>query len=449
MADIGRRWSPARGRRALAARPARGRRSRALAAADAARGPLASRVAERRTVVRCQPPAARRLTQAPGRRSSARARAAERAAPHGSPPRPRRRDGGRQAAASRTTHRRTLTLVVDAVAYHLPGRTASGLPVGPGVVAVDPTVIPLGTRDVRPGLRAGGRRRRRRRRSRAHDRPLVPRDGRRRAPGAAAPSRSRCTLARAATTRWHRGARGAGRCSPSASAAIAAAAAAPSPCGRDTLASAARLARARSRRASTCAHVAPRGRPPHGRSCSSPQLAGLALAPASTEKLAVAYAALVVLGPGTVPHRDDWPPVGWRAATWRGDLFLRATAIRPSRAGRPGVAGGAGAGWGIRRDPGRVLGDESFFDRERTAPGWRASFLGDESPPLSALVVERAEGWPALSTGLLAGEPLSAARAPRRRGRAAAPAWRHGARGAPSRCARRPAPSRCRASSGR
>jgi 3D (Asp-Asp-Asp) domain-containing protein len=45
----------------------------------------------------------------------------------------------------------TRTLVVDAVAYHLPGRTASGLPVGPGVIAVDPTVIPLGTRVFVPG----------------------------------------------------------------------------------------------------------------------------------------------------------------------------------------------------------------------------------------------------------------------------------------------------------
>jgi 3D (Asp-Asp-Asp) domain-containing protein len=43
------------------------------------------------------------------------------------------------------------TLLVDAVAYHLPGRTASGLPVGVGVIAVDPTVIPLGTRVFVPG----------------------------------------------------------------------------------------------------------------------------------------------------------------------------------------------------------------------------------------------------------------------------------------------------------
>lgn len=45
----------------------------------------------------------------------------------------------------------TRQLTVDAVAYHLPGNTASGLPVGVGVIAVDPTVIPLGTRVFVPG----------------------------------------------------------------------------------------------------------------------------------------------------------------------------------------------------------------------------------------------------------------------------------------------------------
>jgi cystine transport system substrate-binding protein len=43
------------------------------------------------------------------------------------------------------------SLTVDAVAYSLPGFTASGLPVGKGVVAVDPSVIPLGTRMFVPG----------------------------------------------------------------------------------------------------------------------------------------------------------------------------------------------------------------------------------------------------------------------------------------------------------
>jgi 3D (Asp-Asp-Asp) domain-containing protein len=42
-------------------------------------------------------------------------------------------------------------LRADAVAYSLPGKTASGLPVGTGVVAVDPKLIPLRTRLFVPG----------------------------------------------------------------------------------------------------------------------------------------------------------------------------------------------------------------------------------------------------------------------------------------------------------
>jgi peptidoglycan DL-endopeptidase CwlO len=43
------------------------------------------------------------------------------------------------------------TLTVSSTGYSLPGRTATGLPVGWGVVAVDPAVIPLGTRLTIPG----------------------------------------------------------------------------------------------------------------------------------------------------------------------------------------------------------------------------------------------------------------------------------------------------------
>jgi 3D (Asp-Asp-Asp) domain-containing protein len=47
------------------------------------------------------------------------------------------------------------TLVVSATGYSLPGHTATGLPVAWGVVAVDPTVIPLGTRMTIPGYGEG------------------------------------------------------------------------------------------------------------------------------------------------------------------------------------------------------------------------------------------------------------------------------------------------------
>jgi cystine transport system substrate-binding protein len=51
------------------------------------------------------------------------------------------------------TQRRTLT--VSSTGYSLPGRTATGIPVGWGVIAVDPAVIPLGTRLTIPGYGEG------------------------------------------------------------------------------------------------------------------------------------------------------------------------------------------------------------------------------------------------------------------------------------------------------
>ena len=52
-----------------------------------------------------------------------------------------------------TTGERQLT--VSATCYCLTGSTASGLPVGPGIIATDPSVIPLGTRLFVPGYGKG------------------------------------------------------------------------------------------------------------------------------------------------------------------------------------------------------------------------------------------------------------------------------------------------------
>lgn len=62
-------------------------------------------------------------------------------------------DTGPAAGASGgfSFHSRAYRLRVDAVAYHLPGRTALGMPVRKGVVAVDPSLIPLGTHMHVPG----------------------------------------------------------------------------------------------------------------------------------------------------------------------------------------------------------------------------------------------------------------------------------------------------------
>jgi 3D (Asp-Asp-Asp) domain-containing protein len=56
-----------------------------------------------------------------------------------------------ETAPALTTAAGGRTMTVTATAYDLPGHTATGLPVGWGVVAVDPSVIPLGTRIVVPG----------------------------------------------------------------------------------------------------------------------------------------------------------------------------------------------------------------------------------------------------------------------------------------------------------
>ena len=118
--------------------------------------------------------------------------------------------------------------------------------------------------------------------------------------------------------------------------------------------------------------------------------AGLSLAPASTEKLAISLALLARLGP---TYRLETRVVGsgvLEGGTWRGDVVLQG-------AGDPAL-GSVGLralaarvrAQGIRRIAGRVLGDESFYDARRTAPGWKARYFIGESPPLSALVVDRA-----------------------------------------------------------
>src|SRR5204862_1821990 len=44
---------------------------------------------------------------------------------------------------------------------------------------------------------------------------------------------------------------------------------------------------------------------------------------------------------------------------------------------------------GIRKVTGSIVGDESYFDSKRGVWGWKSSFYGSESPPLSALSTDR------------------------------------------------------------
>ena len=113
------------------------------------------------------------------------------------------------------------------------------------------------------------------------------------------------------------------------------------------------------------------------------------LAPASNEKLTVTYAALVELG---TSYRFRTALLGVGAQdenVWHGDVFLKGygdpTLTSPELEGLVEQL----AELGITRIDGRVLADESWFDAQRTAPGWKAAFFINESPPLSALVVDR------------------------------------------------------------
>ena len=116
----------------------------------------------------------------------------------------------------------------------------------------------------------------------------------------------------------------------------------------------------------------------------------LPLAPASTEKLAVGYAALTALGAAhRIPTRvfAEGATVG---ATLRGRLVLKGYGDPTlSRADLRAFAQRVRAR-GIRFVTGGVVGDESFFDARRTAAGWKPRYYLAQSPPLSALVVDRA-----------------------------------------------------------
>ena len=129
---------------------------------------------------------------------------------------------------------------------------------------------------------------------------------------------------------------------------------------------------------------------------------GVPFAPASNEKIPVSFAALTRLGAGYRFHTEVYG-VGARAGSaWNGDLVLKGFGDPTLSSADLDRLAATIRGRGIRSVTGRVLGDESFYDSRRAAAGWKPYFLGGETPPLSALIVDRARGWPALSPPLLA-----------------------------------------------
>jgi serine-type D-Ala-D-Ala carboxypeptidase/endopeptidase (penicillin-binding protein 4) len=114
------------------------------------------------------------------------------------------------------------------------------------------------------------------------------------------------------------------------------------------------------------------------------------LAPASNEKLPLTYAALVRLGTAFRIETDVLGQGEQDGTQWTGALVLKGNGDPTlSRADLRALAAQVKS-LGIRSVTGGVAGDESAYDTRRIVAGWKPSFFMDESPPLSALVVDRA-----------------------------------------------------------
>ncbi len=128
------------------------------------------------------------------------------------------------------------------------------------------------------------------------------------------------------------------------------------------------------------------------------------LAPASTEKLATAYAALYTLGADYRIETDVLGKGRLAGTTWEGSLVLKGYGDPTLSSGDLRTLAAQLRAVGIRRVTAGIVGDESFFDSRRTVSGWKPSFYVNESPPLSALIVDRGR-----LGGIVSPEPALAA----------------------------------------
>ena len=90
----------------------------------------------------------------------------------------------------------------------------------------------------------------------------------------------------------------------------------------------------------------------------------------------------------SLPHRGRRRRRRGRDVSWNGNLCLVGFGDPDAHARRPRTGSRAGSRRpGSGGSTGRVLGDDTHFDTRRDALGWKPSYLGIESRPLSALSV--------------------------------------------------------------
>jgi serine-type D-Ala-D-Ala carboxypeptidase/endopeptidase (penicillin-binding protein 4) len=117
--------------------------------------------------------------------------------------------------------------------------------------------------------------------------------------------------------------------------------------------------------------------------------AAKSLHPASNEKLTVALTALDRLGPNFHIETKVFGQGALAGTVWQGRLVLKGYGDPSlSRLDLERLAAKVRS-LGITAVTGAIVGDESYYDKRRTGPGWKASYYKEESPPLSALIVNR------------------------------------------------------------
>jgi serine-type D-Ala-D-Ala carboxypeptidase/endopeptidase (penicillin-binding protein 4) len=131
----------------------------------------------------------------------------------------------------------------------------------------------------------------------------------------------------------------------------------------------------------------------------------LSLRPASNEKLAVAVTALERLGPTSLISTQVRGEGSLTAnGAWRGRLVLKGHGNPSLQTSGLRRLAEMVHDYGISKVTGRIVADESYFDNMRVGPGWKPSFYKEESPPLSALIANRAR-----FDGRIASDPARAA----------------------------------------
>ncbi len=119
------------------------------------------------------------------------------------------------------------------------------------------------------------------------------------------------------------------------------------------------------------------------------QSADSGVLPASTQKLYTGLAALTALGEGGRMITELRAPATQRGPYLESDVYLVAAGDPYLTAGQlDGLAAQLRAK-GVRKITGRVVLDDSRYDAARRAPGWKSSFVPDDTGPLSAMALDK------------------------------------------------------------